>query len=134
MVGFGDHVGVVGVAAAREWRVYASAVRGAVYEEECCVDGAALAGVAGLRVPEVEVLGHVVGGEGDGACGSGDGDSAVGVDVGDGPVVAILDHEVPVGAESSVVAAGDHLVTDEHPRASDPVGRGVDVEFAGEDP
>ena len=42
--------------------------------------------------------------------GAGEGDASVAVDGGDGPVVAVLDHEALVGAEGAVVAPGDHLV------------------------
>jgi hypothetical protein len=53
-------------------RVDASAVGWAVDEEEGCVDSAALAGVAGLRITELEMLGDVVARQDDRACGPGE--------------------------------------------------------------
>ena len=67
----GNDVGVVGVPAAGQRRVEAAAVDGAVDEKETGVDGAALGGVAGLGVTELEVLSDVIGGEPDTAGASG---------------------------------------------------------------
>ncbi len=90
--GEGD-VGVVAVPAAGEGDVEAADVGGAVEDEDGAVDGAALGGVAGLRVAELDVLGDVGGGEPD-ACPVGpvSGEVAVAVHGGDGPVVAVVDH------------------------------------------
>ena len=91
LVGFGDYVGVVGVTSPSEGCVYASAVGWGVDVEEGGVDGASLVGVAGLRVTELEMLAYVIGREADAPGGPGDSEGAVLVDVGDGPVVAVLD-------------------------------------------
>ena len=101
---------VVGVAAAGEGDVDAAGVGGSVEVEDGVVDGAALVGVAGLGVAELDIVGHVAGGQLDGSCDPGGGDAAVGVDGGDGPVVAVADHVVLVGAKAAVVSAGDDLV------------------------
>ena len=77
VVGFEGDVGVVGVPAAGEGDVDAAVVDVGVDEEEGVVDGAALGGVAGLRVGELDVCGDVVGGEVDGAGSAGGGDVAV---------------------------------------------------------
>ena len=91
--------------------------------------GAPLGGVAGLGVAEFDVLGDVVGGEADGAGGPGGGDVTVAMERGDGPLVAVADHVVPVGEELAVVASGDDLIADEHPAvANSEVSTGV--EFA----
>jgi hypothetical protein len=55
LVGIGDDVGVIGYAASGHRRVNATAVGRAVYEEKSDVDGAPLAGVAGLRVAQLDV-------------------------------------------------------------------------------
>ena len=65
LVLFGGDVGVVGRAASGHRGVDAAAVGGSVDEEQGGVDGAALVGVAGLGVAQLDVLGHVVGGEAD---------------------------------------------------------------------
>ena len=57
------HNGVVAVAAAGEGDVDGWPLDWAVDEEEGVVDGAALGGVDGLGVGELEVLGDVVGRE-----------------------------------------------------------------------
>ena len=72
-----EYVGVVGVPSTREGRVDTVGVGGGVDEEEGGVDGAALGGVAGLGIPEFEVLGDVVGGKTDGAGAAGEEDSSV---------------------------------------------------------
>lgn len=90
LVVVGDDVGVVGFPSSGHGRVDTAAVGGGVYEEKAYVDGAALAGVAGLGITEFDFLGYVVGGEPDGAGPAGDCDAAVSVDVGDGPVVPVL--------------------------------------------
>ena len=66
------------------------AVDGAVDEEETRVDGAALGGVAGLGVSQLEMLGDVLSGEPDAAGTSGDGDAAVVVDGGDAKIDGFL--------------------------------------------
>lgn len=63
LVLFNRHVGVVGVSSSGHWCVDASAVGGDVDEEECGVDGPALAGVAGLCVAELDVSLDIVGGK-----------------------------------------------------------------------
>ena len=55
--------GLVGVAAAGHGDVEAADVGGPVEEEEGAVDGAALGGVAGRGVGQLDVLGDVAGGE-----------------------------------------------------------------------
>ena len=67
---------------------------------------AALGGVAGLGVAELDVLGDVAGGESDGAGTPSEADTGIGVDGGDRPVVAVLHHQSLAGAQGSVVAAG----------------------------
>jgi len=86
LVVFDYYVGMVGVSSSGHRRVDTSAIGGTVAEEESGVDGAAVDGVAGLRLSEIDMLGHVVGGQTDGAGASGDSDGAVPVDAGDGPV------------------------------------------------
>jgi len=98
MVVFRDHVGMVGIAASGHRCVDATAVRWAVHEEKGDIDGAALAGVAGLGVTQLNVAGHILCREADASGGPGDSDAAVAVNVGDGPVVPVLHHEVPVGS------------------------------------
>jgi hypothetical protein len=104
------HVGMVGMTPSGHRRVDTSAVGGRVHQEKCGVDGASLAGVAGLRISELDMSDHVVGGECDGSGPSGDGDRPVVVDLLDSPVVPILDHQTLAGAECPVVATGHHLV------------------------
>ena len=58
----GDDVGVIGVASAGQRRVDTAAIDRAVDEEEPDIDGAALGGVAGLGIAELEGLGGVIGG------------------------------------------------------------------------
>ena len=94
--GNGD-VGVVVMASACEGDVDASDVAGTVEDEDGSVDGAALGGVAGLGVAELDMLRDVVGGEPDGSGGSGSGDVATAVQSGDGPVIAVADHVALVG-------------------------------------
>src|SRR5690606_29645621 len=77
-----------------------------VEEQERAVDGAALAGVAGLGVGQLDVLGDVLRGQPHLATAAGDGDAAVPVDGVDGPAVAVLDHELAAGPEPAVVVAG----------------------------
>jgi len=84
------------------------------------VDGAVLCGVAGLGVAEFEILGHVLGWEPDSAVPAGEGNAAIGVDCGDRPMVAVLDHQSPFGAECPVVAPSDHLVPHQHPPIASP--------------
>ena len=67
LVVFCRYEGVVGVSSAGHRRVDAAAVDGAVDEEKSDVDGAALGGVAGVGVAELDVFPGVVGGEPDGA-------------------------------------------------------------------
>jgi membrane protein implicated in regulation of membrane protease activity len=114
LVVFGDDVGVVGLASSGHRGVDTSAIGGTVDEEEAYVDGTALGGVAGLGVSELQGLGHVLGGQGDGARPSGDFDAAVSLDAGDSPVVAVLHDQTLIGPESPVVPAGDHLITHQH--------------------
>ena len=109
---FGGDVRVVGVPASGHGGVDAATVGGCVDEEEAGVDGAALGGVAGLGVSQLEVVGGVLDGETHGAGASGDGDASIVVDAGDRPVVAVLDHKTLIGAEGPVVASGDDLVAD----------------------
>ncbi len=111
----GGDVGVVGAAASGEGGVGAAVVDDGVDEEERRVDGAALGGVAGLGVPELDMLGDIGGGEADGPGRAGEGEAPVGVDGGDGPPVPVLDHDPQVGAETPLVAASDHLVTHQEP-------------------
>ena len=75
-----DDVGVVMVASSGHGDVDAADVGGAVEKEDGSVDGAALGGVAGLGVGQLNVSLDVVGGEADGAGAAGDGEIAVPVD------------------------------------------------------
>lgn len=113
------YVGVVGLSSSGHGRVHAATVCRTVDEEEGEIDGAALARVARLRVAELHMLGRVGAGDPDRAGQAGEGDAAVVVDSGEGPVVAVLDHESEVGVETPVVAAGDHLVSDQHSMLTD---------------
>ena len=74
-----DDEGFVGGASAGERDVDAASVGGTVEVEEGAVDGAALGGVAGLGVGQLDVGGDVVGGQGDPAGRAGDGEAAVAV-------------------------------------------------------
>jgi integrase len=107
---------VVGFTASGHRCVDTSTVGWAVHEKKGGVNGAALGGVAGLGIAEFDVSGDIVGGEPDLAGGSRDCDASVAVDGGDRPVAAVLDHDAEVGAKSSVVAAGNHLVTNRDAR------------------
>jgi hypothetical protein len=67
LVLFDDDIGVVGVAAAGHRGVDATTIgRGGVDKDEGDVDGAALGGVAGLGIAELNVLDDVPPGEPDG--------------------------------------------------------------------
>ena len=102
-------VEVVGVPAAGERDVEQLPGFAAGQDGVAGVDGLALGGVDGAGVAELDVLGDVVGGQGDAPAGLRvpDVECAVGTDRGDGPAVAVGD---PVGGrqrEATVVAAGD---------------------------
>ena len=129
----GGDVGVVVVAASGHGDVDAADVGGAVEDEDGSVDGAALGGVAGLGVGQLDVVLDVVGGEADGAGSSVDGEVAVAVDGVDGPLVAVADHEAAVGVELAVVAAGGDLVADVEPVAAGVEGAASGVDLAGVD-
>lgn len=111
LVVFGDDVGMVFVSASGHWRVDACLVAGCVDEEEGGVDGTALGGVACLGVAEPDIGRDVFGGESDGSGLASDRDTPVGVDVGDGPVVSVLDHVSLVGLEATVVASSYYFVS-----------------------
>lgn len=67
LVVLGDYEGVVGFPAPGHGRVDTSTVGRCVDKEDGGVDGAALAGMAGLRIAQFEVTGDVLGGQSDGA-------------------------------------------------------------------
>ena len=129
----GDDVGVVGVASPGEQRVDTTAVDEAVDEEEPDIDGAALGGVTGLGVPELEILGDVVSGKPHRSGASGDGDGTVTVDVFDRPVVPVLHHDPAVGAQGALVAAGHDFVADEQSLSAEVEGGPVGVELMSVD-
>lgn len=62
LVGLGDDVCVVCFSASGHWRVDACVVGGCVDEDQGCVDGSTLGGVAGLGVAQPDVGCHIVGG------------------------------------------------------------------------
>ena len=134
LVVFDNDVGVVAVASSGHRGVDTPAVGGCVEEEESVVDGSALGGVAGLGVAEFEMLGYVLGWEPNRASASGEIDAAIGVDRFDGPVIAVFDHQPLVGAEATVVAAGDRLIAHQHPFITGSHGGCGGVEFASLDP
>ena len=131
----GDDVHVVVGPAAGHGDVHAALIDGPVDQEEGVVDGAALRGGTGLRVSELDVVCVVCvvgGGEPDGAVVSGGGDRATAVQFGYGPLITIVNRDVPVGLQVAVVAAGDDPVTDTEP--VDASGdRPCGVEFTGRD-
>lgn len=92
-----------------------------------------LGGVAGLGVAKLYVFRHEFDGEADGADASGDGDAVITVDLGDGPVVTVLDHDTLASPESSVVAWGDHLVAHQHHGLADSEPWSGWVELFGRD-
>ena len=92
VVGVGDDVDAVLVAAAGGADVEAAVGGGGGGEGDADVDGVALVAVFGGGVAEPDVLGDVVGRQGDGAGRpAGDGERAVGMGGGDGPEVAVAD-------------------------------------------
>jgi hypothetical protein len=128
----GDDEDFVRVAAAGHGDVDAADVAGAVEDEEGSVDGAALGGAAGLGVGQPDVLSQVRRRQADYPGAAGDSDRAVAVQVGDGPGVAVLDHQAAVGVELPVVATRRDPVTD--PEVVGPGGERPLAEFAGCEP
>ena len=114
VVGVGDDVEVVLVAAAGGGDVQAAAGGRRAGDGEADVDGVGLPAVLGGGVAEPDVLAHVVGGQRDRAVAVAavEGQAAVGVDGGDGPGLAVADRFAGAGDEAAVVAAGHHDVAD----------------------
>ena len=112
VVGVGDHADdVLGTAAGhRDVQVPTCRRRGG--EFEAGGDGVGLGAHLGRRVPETDMLGDVVGGEGDlSVAGDGcEGEVTVVVGVGDGPQVTVPDTLTIRGGQVTVVAArGDNI-------------------------
>lgn len=110
-VAIGDHgqIGVVGFAAAGHHRVQQLAGFAAGQDAVGGVDRDALGGVDGGGVAELDVLGDVVGRQGNPASGTGVGDvqAAVGARVDHLPAVTVL-HEIGgAGPQATMVAAGE---------------------------
>ncbi len=118
----GDDVGVVVVSSSGHGDVDAADVGWGVDQEDGSVDGAALGGVAGLSVGELDVVSDVVGGETGCAGPASNAEIAVATSLGDGPLVSVADHLALVGVELPMVAARRDLIT-----CPEPVVAGVDV-------
>ncbi len=128
------HERVVAVASTGHGDVHPSTVGRGVEEEQRPVDGATLAGVAGLGVGELDVFIHVLAVDSHHTGRTGEGQAAVTVDDPDDPTVPVLDHLASVRAFGPIVATGDDLVTRVDHDVADLSFLGGFVEFTGHDP
>ena len=119
VVVLGDDVDPVLVPASGGGHVQPAMGGGGGGEGDAHVDGVALMPVFSRGVAEPDVLGDVLGREGDGpAALPGDGERSVGVGGGDGPGVAVAHGLIRAGGERAVVATGHDDLTDMSPLVS----------------
>ena len=136
VIAVGDHTDLVLLPAAGDRDVQAPPGRRRGSQRDAGADGVGFAAVLGRRIPEADMLTHILGGEHDDAVSlsMGHGQRAVAADPGDHPRFPVTDRVPGGGEEAAVVSSGGDDVTDVGGFAGGDRSGRVRVELAGGEP